>query len=167
MPEAVSQDPLDIIAAQRAARRAELRARAVPTSSVRRKDEEQAAMTALVNKIKRHNQAWPFLDPVDLEDATDYMDVITEPIDLSAIDARLTDKHYKDLQHLKRDLDLMFKNCRKYNVSGMYVKLADSLEKFVLNEARKLEDNLDRLCNRPPPPPPPSGTGIGKKVLPL
>ncbi|KAJ8599721.1 hypothetical protein CTAYLR_004762 [Chrysophaeum taylorii] len=115
-----------------------------------RRAEERQAMSALLEKTKRHEASWPFLEPVDVVDVPDYLDVISDPIDLKTIHDHLkSTSRYRHFTHLKADILRMLDNCRKYNVSGLYVKTADTLEKYVLNEARKLEEHLARCVPHP------------------
>jgi len=53
--------------------------------------------------------------PVNTEEVADYLDVITEPIDLSLIEARLNENHYASRQVFMMDLERMTQNCQKYN----------------------------------------------------
>lgn len=109
-----------------------------------KKIEDAKAMETLLERTRRHEAAWPFLEPVNVEEVPDYLDVIHDPVDLSQISDRLGEGDFESFQELKDEILRMLENCRKYNVSGLYVKTADSLQKFVLNEARKLEDQVER-----------------------
>ena len=125
--------------------------------------EELALAKTLIDRTKKSEHAWPFLEPVDTTQVTDYLDVIHDPIDLKTMDDRLKlgasspapttnghqktngDRAYHSFAHVKNDLLRMLQNCRTYNVDGIYVKTANALEKTVLAEARQLEDSLARF----------------------
>mmetsp|Transcript_11534 Transcript_11534/g.37899 ORF Transcript_11534/g.37899 Transcript_11534/m.37899 type:complete len:397 (-) Transcript_11534:2398-3588(-) len=108
--------------------------------------EELASAKTLIDRTKKSAYAWPFLEPVDVEEVTDYLDVIKDPVDLKTIEDRLkAGDTYTSFTQVKADVLRMLQNCRTYNVSGIYVKTADTLEKAVLAEARKLEDSLVRF----------------------
>mmetsp|Transcript_13333 Transcript_13333/g.40338 ORF Transcript_13333/g.40338 Transcript_13333/m.40338 type:complete len:374 (+) Transcript_13333:120-1241(+) len=111
-----------------------------------KRKEELARAKALVDRTKKSENAWPFLEPVDTTEVSDYLDVIKDPIDLKTIDDALAaGRGFVSFAHTKHELLRMLQNCRTYNVTGIYVKTADALEKLVLNEARKLEDDLARF----------------------
>jgi histone acetyltransferase len=62
----------------------------------------------------------------------DYLDVIKEPMDLSTIDKRIRQDHYKSKQMLYNDLMLVVNNCKLYNEeTSLYVQCAVSLEKML------------------------------------
>ena len=65
----------------------------------------------------------PFLmpvDPVALNIPT-YFQVIKKPIDLSTIRERIDSGHYKKGKDIEADLNLMFKNCYKFNPVGNFI----------------------------------------------
>ena len=43
------------------------------------------AMKAMIAAIQHNSDAWPFLEPVDTKQLPDYLDVVKEPIGVSAI----------------------------------------------------------------------------------
>jgi histone acetyltransferase len=55
----------------------------------RQKNALKSELLALVRKIEEQQCAWPFREPVDLNEVHDYTDVIKEPIDLSTIEKRI------------------------------------------------------------------------------
>jgi hypothetical protein len=65
-----------------------------------------------LQKIKGDEDVHYFLQPVDVEG---YETVITDPIDISTIEARITSGEYTTLQDVITGFDLMFDNCRKYS----------------------------------------------------
>jgi histone acetyltransferase len=89
-------------------------------------------LLALIRKIEEQQFAWPFRESVDPQDAPDYYEVITNPIDLRTMTQRVRqDNHYKNKQMLYHDLMLMVENCKSYNEDGsVYVQCAASLEKY-------------------------------------
>jgi len=68
----------------------------------------------------------PFLQPVNVDDAPDYHDVVEHPMDLSTILKDLEHNKYTQLSDVKASFDLMFNNCFLYNpsrsVSDVYMK---------------------------------------------
>jgi histone acetyltransferase len=90
-------------------------------------------LLAIVRKIEEQQFAWPFREPVDPNEVPDYLDVISNPIDLKTVTQRIRqDSHYKNKQMLYIDLMLMVSNCKLYNDDGStYIQCAVALEKFV------------------------------------
>lgn len=88
----------------------------------------------LLETIKNdHRISWPFLYPVRLEDAPDYLVVIKNPIDLSTIEKKLQSGIYKTRESFISDLQLMVDNCRAYNhPSTVYYAAAYELEQKYL-----------------------------------
>jgi histone acetyltransferase len=39
--------------------------------------------------MKRHKASWPFIDPVNRDDVSDYFTIITDPIDIKTIEKKL------------------------------------------------------------------------------
>ena len=77
--------------------------------------------------------AWCFRDPVNTEEVTDYLDVVTDPIDLRTIEKRIRKGHwYKNKHMLYSDMMKMVNNCKLYNGEGStYYEYAVSLEKYL------------------------------------
>lgn len=92
----------------------------------------------VLSQIKDHNSAWPFQVPVDPKEtgATDYYDVIKNPIDLSTIQKRLdSGVFYVTSEIFKADLKRMVENCKTYNGKTHYVtELALQMEKFFFSK---------------------------------
>lgn len=96
--------------------------------------------------IQNHNQAWPFLKPVDRDEVPDYYNVITEPMDLSTMDERLENGFYNGPKDLVNDLKLIFSNCKRYNdATTVYAKCAVKLEKYMWNQVREAPEWYDLL----------------------
>ncbi|KAF2688333.1 histone acetyltransferase GCN5 [Lentithecium fluviatile CBS 122367] len=97
-------------------------------------------------QIQNHNQAWPFLKPVDKDEVPDYYNVITSPMDLSAMDERLEQGFYTAPKDLVNDLKLIFSNCRQYNdATTIYAKCAIKLEKYMWSLVRDIPEWYDLL----------------------
>jgi histone acetyltransferase len=90
-------------------------------------------LLGIVRKAEEQQCAWPFREPVDLNEVKDYADIIKEPIDLSTIEKRIRKGDwYKSRQMLYRDLMLMVNNCKLYNdESSTYYECAETLEAFL------------------------------------
>ncbi len=90
-------------------------------------------LLGIVRKIDEQQFAWPFREPVTIDEAPDYYDVIRHPIDLKTIANRIRqDNHYKTKQMLYVDLMLMINNCKLYNDDGStYIQCSVQLEKYI------------------------------------
>lgn len=89
-------------------------------------------MTSILKEVTRHSSSWPFRSPVDIHEVPDYMDVVTEPIDLTLIKGRLQSGYYKSKSMMLSDMLKMIDNCRIYNdKSTVFYKEADTLQVMV------------------------------------
>lgn len=79
-----------------------------------------------------HPDGWPFAEPVDGEEVSDYYDIVKEPVDLRMIGERLElGDYYVTLEVFAADFRRMFHNCRLYNAPDTpYFKCANRLEAF-------------------------------------
>ena len=80
-----------------------------------------------------------FLEKPSRKDYADYYDIISEPIDMNMIDARIKGGQYRTEEELLADCKLMFSNCRLYNEegSGIYED-ANILERVLLAKAKEM-----------------------------
>uniref|UniRef100_A0A665UVF8 Bromodomain adjacent to zinc finger domain 2B n=1 Tax=Echeneis naucrates TaxID=173247 RepID=A0A665UVF8_ECHNA len=79
-----------------------------PTSS-------QANHDKLLAELEGHQDAWPFLTPVNLKAVPGYRKVIKKPMDFSTIRDKLTTNQYSNLETFIIDVNLVFDNCEKFN----------------------------------------------------
>jgi histone acetyltransferase len=98
-----------------------------------KKHQLKTELLALVNKVSDQQFSWCFRDPVNTEEVTDYLDTVTEPIDLKTIEKRIRKGDwYKNKHMLYSDLMKMVNNCKLYNGEGStYTEHAISLEKYL------------------------------------
>ncbi|XP_044764179.1 peregrin [Coccinella septempunctata] len=75
----------------------------------------QASLENVLNLIAAKDTNEIFSEPVDLEEVPDYMTVVSEPMDLSTMKAKLDREEYPDLKSMEKDFDLMIANCLAYN----------------------------------------------------
>ena len=78
-------------------------------------DEAKIGMYKILEQIKNHPDAWPFLDPVDEDFAPDYYTKISQPMDLEKMEQRVSTKYYQSVNEFMSDFDLIVDNCKKYN----------------------------------------------------
>ncbi|XP_015114343.1 bromodomain-containing protein 4 [Diachasma alloeum] len=92
-------------------------------------EERRVGMHKVLESLKDHVDAWPFVDPVDEEYAPRYYSVVRKPMDLSTMEEKLEGGSYKNLSQFKRDFRLIVDNCRQYNGSdNEYTEMAVNLK---------------------------------------
>jgi len=65
-----------------------------------------AVMRHILVELNGHGSAWPFVNPVNGEEVTDYYDVIKNPMDLSTMEAKLENNQYANVDELVADAQL-------------------------------------------------------------
>ncbi|XP_031548780.1 cat eye syndrome critical region protein 2-like isoform X2 [Actinia tenebrosa] len=113
-----------------------------------RDEDLYTGMYKVLDYLKKHNNAWPFLEPVDESYAPQYHEIIEHPMDLSTIEEKLDKGEYKTLDEFQNDMQLMFDNCDEYNgPDSMYTKMANTLKAAFERQIKKHfpedEDNSD------------------------
>lgn len=82
----------------------------------KKKDQKEvAACKNLTGELEIHEDAWPFLLPVNTRQFPTYKKIIKKPMDLSVIKKKLEDNQYRTRDEYCEDLRLMFNNCETFN----------------------------------------------------
>lgn len=101
-------------------------------------DDIQLVFKTILNQIKNHAAAWPFLKPVTKEEASDYFDHIKSPMDLKTMSEKLRAKLYTTKKSFIMDARKIFNNCRVYNAPDTeYYKCANQLERFFVAKMKE------------------------------
>lgn len=88
----------------------------------------QTGMHKILNHLKNHEDAWPFIDPVEEEFAPNYYSIIRKPMDLQKMEDRLDSGYYKNFSRFRADFLLIVENCRLYNgAKNEYTEMVDNL----------------------------------------
>ncbi|XP_042350299.1 bromodomain adjacent to zinc finger domain protein 2B-like isoform X2 [Plectropomus leopardus] len=74
-----------------------------------------ATCRVLLADLEAHQDAWPFLTPVNQKAVPGYRKVIKKPMDFSTIREKLTNNQYLNLESFIVDVNLVFDNCEKFN----------------------------------------------------
>ncbi|XP_023665884.2 bromodomain adjacent to zinc finger domain protein 2B isoform X7 [Paramormyrops kingsleyae] len=69
----------------------------------------------LLSELESHQDAWPFLTPVNPKSVPGYKKVIKKPMDFSTIREKLSNNQYQNLETFIIDVNLVFDNCEKFN----------------------------------------------------
>lgn len=96
----------------------------------RTREDLMTGMYKILDRVKAHKDAWPFLDPVNEDYAPKYYSVIAKPMDLQTMEDKLDNGEYGSLQQFKADFQLIVDNCRQYNGSdnGMFIIIVITLK---------------------------------------
>ena len=108
-----------------------------------KKNQLKSELMALMKKVTEQQFAWCFREPVDTEEVTDYLEVVTDPIDLKTMERRIRrGDWYRNKHMLYCDMMRMVNNCKLYNGEGStYTAHAVQLEKYLANIfPRKITD---------------------------
>ncbi|XP_066542422.1 bromodomain adjacent to zinc finger domain protein 2B isoform X2 [Hoplias malabaricus] len=69
----------------------------------------------LLAELQSHEDAWPFMTPVNPKSVPGYRKVIKKPMDFSTIREKLSNSLYQNLETFIIDVNLVFDNCEKFN----------------------------------------------------
>ncbi len=100
----------------------------------------------LIEKLKKKDSIWPFLDRVSEEVAPDYYQIIKHPMWLTRVSEKLEVGEYaEDDQEFARGLSLIFENAMTYNCTDtVYHKYAVQLKTVVEGLLGEFERELRR-----------------------
>ncbi|XP_032385707.1 bromodomain adjacent to zinc finger domain protein 2B isoform X2 [Etheostoma spectabile] len=74
-----------------------------------------ATCRVLLAELEAHQDAWPFLMPVNQKAVPGYRKVIKKPMDFSTIREKLTNNQYLNLETFIVDVNQVFDNCETFN----------------------------------------------------
>ena len=95
-------------------------------------DEDIKKLEKIFDTIEKDAQSDAFLAPVDYIglNILDYPKIIQHPMDLGTVKKNLLNGEYKLFQEFMSDINLIWNNCRTYNVPGSdIVKMANHCDK--------------------------------------
>uniref|UniRef100_A0A673KA52 Nucleosome-remodeling factor subunit BPTF-like n=1 Tax=Sinocyclocheilus rhinocerous TaxID=307959 RepID=A0A673KA52_9TELE len=83
-------------------------------------DKDYEGLKRILRSLQSHKMAWPFLEPVDPNDAPDYYGIIKEPMDLSTMEERIQKRFYSKLTEFVADVTKIFKLIKSAHFKSFY-----------------------------------------------
>ena len=117
-------------------------------------DEDMKKLKEIFDKMEKDKNASSFLEPVDYVglQLTDYPNIIKHPMDLGTCKENLLNRKYKIFQELMDDLNLIWENCRTYNLpKSDIVKCANNCDKKMRLLIDKKFKNVKHKVETPKP----------------
>ncbi|KAG8585679.1 hypothetical protein GDO81_005109 [Engystomops pustulosus] len=100
----------------------------------------------ILMEMESHDDAWPFLEPVNPRFVPGYRKIIKNPMDFSTMRNKLLNGRYTSCKEFAEDAELVFSNCQLFNEDDSEVGRAGLvLKKFY--ESRWEEFNQERENN--------------------
>ncbi|KAM8977534.1 bromodomain adjacent to zinc finger domain protein 2A [Pelodytes ibericus] len=97
----------------------------------------------ILMEMESHEDAWPFLEPVNPRFVPGYRKIIKNPMDFSTMRHKLLNEKYSSCEEFAEDAELVFSNCQLFNEDDSEVgKAGLALKKFY--ESRWEEFNQGR-----------------------
>ncbi|XP_067245846.1 tyrosine-protein kinase BAZ1B [Chanodichthys erythropterus] len=69
----------------------------------------------ILQKLMKYRYSWPFREPVSAEEAEDYQDIISNPMDFATMQDKFKSSQYHSASDFLEDLKLIFSNAEEYN----------------------------------------------------
>ncbi|KAM9801592.1 tyrosine-protein kinase BAZ1B [Neosynchiropus ocellatus] len=100
----------------------------------------------IIKKLMKFRYSWPFREPVSPDEAEDYLEVITQPMDFQTMLGKFGQNSYRHAQDFVEDVKLIFSNAEEYNDQGSTVLncMAKTEQSFV-ELLQKLLPNVNYL----------------------
>ncbi|KAG9348350.1 hypothetical protein JZ751_002085 [Albula glossodonta] len=76
---------------------------------------ELAKCEEILQKLLKFRSSWPFREPVSSEEAEDYLDIVSSPMDFQTMQAKFSDGQYRHANDFVEDMKLVFSNAEEYN----------------------------------------------------
>ncbi|XP_046846146.1 bromodomain adjacent to zinc finger domain protein 2B-like isoform X2 [Xenia sp. Carnegie-2017] len=103
---------------------------------------DMAPCRMILAEMEKHEEAWPFLVPVNPKQFPEYYTIILSPMDFHTMKVKLRDFQYTSREDFAADTRLIFDNCNHYNEDESEIGQAGKrLRQFF--EKRWLEINRD------------------------
>jgi hypothetical protein len=95
--------------------------------------------------LEQQPEAYEFLYPVDYKGLglDDYPLIIKNPMDISTVKRRIKQGKYVSLNEVISDLNLIWENCRLYNMVGSV-----SAKQVIVQQAENMERAMRKYCQK-------------------
>ncbi|XP_029027103.1 tyrosine-protein kinase BAZ1B isoform X2 [Betta splendens] len=90
-------------------------------SGVRRQALELEKCEEILKKLIKFRYSWPFREPVSADEAEDYFDIISQPMDFQTMLGKFGQGSYRHGHDFLEDIKLVFSNAEEYNQQGSAV----------------------------------------------
>ena len=111
-------------------------------------DDEIKLLEKIFEIVEKDPLAFDFLEPVDYIalNILDYPKIITNPMDLGTVKKNLLEYKYSNFKDFLDDINLIWRNCRTYNLPGSdIVKMANHCEKLFNKNLDKSFKNYNKI----------------------
>uniref|UniRef100_A0A8D0FA19 Tyrosine-protein kinase BAZ1B n=1 Tax=Strix occidentalis caurina TaxID=311401 RepID=A0A8D0FA19_STROC len=89
--------------------------------TARRQNLELQKCEEILSKLIKYRFSWPFREPVTTEEAEDYFEVISNPMDFQTMQSKCSCGNYRSVQEFLSDIKQVFSNAERYNQNGSHV----------------------------------------------
>lgn len=89
--------------------------------TARRQSLELQKCEEILSKLIKYRFSWPFREPVTTEEAEDYFEVISNPMDFQTMQSKCSCGNYRSVQEFLSDMKQVFSNAERYNQNGSHV----------------------------------------------
>uniref|UniRef100_A0A8C9EPS7 Tyrosine-protein kinase BAZ1B n=1 Tax=Pavo cristatus TaxID=9049 RepID=A0A8C9EPS7_PAVCR len=89
--------------------------------TARRQSLELQKCEEILSKLIKYRFSWPFREPVTTEEAEDYCEVISNPMDFQTMQSKCSCGSYRSVQEFLSDMKQVFSNAERYNQNGSHV----------------------------------------------
>uniref|UniRef100_A0A8B9SS82 Tyrosine-protein kinase BAZ1B n=1 Tax=Anas platyrhynchos TaxID=8839 RepID=A0A8B9SS82_ANAPL len=89
--------------------------------TTRRQSLELQKCEEILSKLIKYRFSWPFREPVTTEEAEDYFEVISNPMDFQTMQSKCSCGSYRSVQEFLSDIKQVFSNAECYNQNGSHV----------------------------------------------
>lgn len=90
-------------------------------TGARRQAMELEKCEEILKKLVKFRYSWPFREPVSTDEAEDYLDIISQPMDFQTMLGKFSEGAYRHSQDFLDDMKLVFSNAEEYNQQGSTV----------------------------------------------
>mmetsp|Transcript_17466 Transcript_17466/g.29392 ORF Transcript_17466/g.29392 Transcript_17466/m.29392 type:complete len:262 (-) Transcript_17466:44-829(-) len=112
-------------------------------SEIRKEDVPR--LKKVLQDVEEDPKSYEFREPVPWKELglTDYPEIIKKPMDIKTVRKSLVKGKYKRYEDFYRDLQLIWDNCKTYNIQGSDIyKMAEYMEKVSKRASNRSKEDL-------------------------